>query len=431
MRDGPCAAAGGNINKLRQAACPVASPARRSCCSLANGGSASVRHAASCAPGRPAVGRPRRPRRRRAHIYSAARRRPAVLDAETLARCDAAGICAAYDRWPEDAAAEYGPGGPEPVDLRTCGRTRHFVFAGMGGSGTVGDAMSSILSKAGVHVDVVKGYVLPRVASRDTVVVATSVSGNTEETVAVLDEACERGCLAVGFSSGGALERLCADRGVPHRRIGARHSPRGSFAAFVYGMLRALGPVLPGGAAAYAPDSISHMSSLRDRVRSSNLDPSSNPALALAEWLSGVPVIYYPAGLRTAAVRFKNSLQENAKMHATAEDVIEACHNGIVPWALGAAAGRPVLVRGRDDHAKTRQRWSILESMFRDRGIPHYAVDSVGGDILSKIVNLVYLLDYATIYRAALSGTDPTPIEAIDYVKGRLGGPGGAAPPAA
>ena len=347
-----------------------------------------------------------------------------MLDAGALARCDSAGICAAYDRWPEDAAKEYGPEGPEPVDLRTCGKTRHFVFAGMGGSGTVGDAMSALLSKAGVHVDVVKGYVLPRVASRDTVVVATSVSGDTEEAVAVLDEACRRGCLAVGFSSGGALERLCAGRGVPHRRIEARHSPRGSFAAFTYGMLRALGPVLPEGAAACAPDSISHMSALRERVRSSNLDAASNPALALAEWLSGVPIIYYPAGLRAAAIRFKNSLQENAKMHATAEDVIEACHNGIVPWAEGAAtAGRPVLVRGRDDHAKTRQRWSILESLFRDRGIPHYAVDSVGGDILSKIASLVYLLDYATIYRAALSGTDPTPIEAIDYVKGRLAGP--------
>ena len=292
----------------------------------------------------------------------------------------------------------------------------------MGGSGAVGDAMAAVLSKAGVHVDVVKGYVLPRVASRDTVVVATSVSGNTEEALAVLDEAGRRGCLAVGFSGGGRMERLCADRGMPHRRIEALHSPRASFAPFLYGMIRALGPVLPEGAAACAPDSVSQMSALRDRIRSSNLDAESNPALSLAEWLSGVPIVYYPAGLQAAAVRFKNSLQENAKMHAMAEDVIEACHNGVVPWwgRKGGAGGSPVMVRGRDDHAKTRQRWGILESMFRDRGIAFRTVDSVGGDILSKIANLVYLLDYATIYRAALSGVDPTPIAAIDYVKGRL-----------
>lgn len=355
-----------------------------------------------------------------AYIYSAARRRRRMLDAGALARCDSSGICAVYDKWPEAAAREGGPEGPEPVDLQTCGQTRHFVFAGMGGSGTVGDAMAAVLSKAGVHVDVAKGYVLPRVASRDTVVVATSVSGNTEEALAVLDEAGRRGCLAVGFSGGGRMEQLCADRGMPHRRIEARHSPRASFAPFLYGMIRALGPVLPEGAAKCVPDSISHMSALRDRIGSASLD-EANPALSLAGWLSGVPIVYYPAGLRAAAVRFKNSLQENAKMHAMAEDVIEACHNGVVPWWGGkGSAGRPVLVRGRDDHAKTRQRWGILESMFRDRGIEFRTVDSVGGDILSKVANLVYLLDYATIYRAVLSGVDPTPIAAIDYVKGRL-----------
>ncbi len=344
-----------------------------------------------------------------------------MLDAGALARCDSSGICAVYDKWPEAAAREGGPEGPEPVDLQTCGQTRHFVFAGMGGSGTVGDAMAAVLSKAGVHVDVAKGYVLPRVASRDTVVVATSVSGNTEEALAVLDEAGRRGCLAVGFSGGGRMERLCADRGMPHRRIEARHSPRASFAPFLYGMIRALGPVLPEGAAKCVPDSISHMSALRDRIGSQSLDEEANPALSLAGWLSGVPIVYYPAGLRAAAIRFKNSLQENAKMHAMAEDVIEACHNGVVPWWGGkGSAGRPVMVRGRDDHAKTRQRWGILESMFRDRGIEFRTVDSVGGDILSKVANLVYLLDYATIYRAVLSGVDPTPIAAIDYVKGRL-----------
>lgn len=362
-------------------------------------------------------------RMRPPYIYSAAARRQAVLEARELARCDAGSIRSVYDQWPETAAREIGPEGPDPVDLRTCGRTRHFVFAGMGGSGAVGDTMAAVLSGESVHVDVVKGYALPRVASRDTVVVATSVSGNTEETLAVLDEACGRGCLAVGFSGGGRLEKACADRGAEHRRIEVRHSPRASFAAFVYGMLRALAPVLPAGAAKCARGSISAMAELRDSIGSANLDASSNPALALAEWLSGVPVIYYPAGLQAAAIRFKNSLQENAKMHAMAEDVIESCHNGIVPWGGGrgaAAAGRPVILRGRNDHAKTLERWSILEDLFRDRGIDYRAVDSVPGDILSKIANLVYLLDYATIYRAAMSGVDPTPIEAIDYVKRRL-----------
>ena len=145
----------------------------------------------------------------------------------------------------------------------------------------------------------------------------------------------------------------------------------------------------------------------------------SNPSLDLAAWISGTPIIYYPWGLKAAAIRFKNSLHENSKTRAIAEDVIEACHNGIVSWER-ASNTKPILHSGWDDNIKTIERWEILKEYFETNNIDYRQIMSVRGSILSKLVNMIYLLDYATIYLAVLSGIDPSPVKSIDFVKKRL-----------
>ena len=152
-------------------------------------------------------------------------------------------------------------------------------------------------------------------------------------------------------------------------------------------------------------------------ISSSNLE--NNPSLNLAEWINGIPMIYYPWGLEAAAIRFKSSLQENAKSHAMIEDVIEACHNGIVSWEKPSSV-QPVLLEGEDDYIKTKERWKILQEYFEKNNIDYREIFSVKGGILSKLINLVYQLDFIAIYRAVLSGIDPSPIKSIDFVKSRL-----------
>jgi len=139
----------------------------------------------------------------------------------------------------------------------------------------------------------------------------------------------------------------------------------------------------------------------------------------LAEWISGIPIIYYPWGLRAAAIRFKNSLQENAKTHAITEDVIETCHNGIVAWEKPANVV-PIIIRGEDDYISTKERWEILKEYFKLKNIDYWEVFSVKGNILSKLINLIYLLDYSSIYHAVIKKVDPTPILSIDFVKNKL-----------
>ncbi len=335
------------------------------------------------------------------------------LDLKTLEKIDSGNMHSVYDRWPEIAREQFGADF-EPFD---CGDRRHIVFAGMGGSGAINNVFSSILSKTGVHVDVVKGYLLPRTADSDSLVVATSISGNTAETLTVLRQAKKTGCKTVAFSSGGIMRDYCGKNGVGFWEIPSHHSPRASFTSFLYSMLKILHPVLPIDGSDIA-ESLTLMEKLRDKIHSGNLS-GCNSALDLAAWLPRIPVIYYPWGLESAAIRFKNSLQENSKMHAMAEDVIEACHNGIVSLREGGEV-RPVLVRGAQDYEKTQQRWEILKELFEKKGIKYKEVFSPPGSILAKLIGLIYLFDYCSIYRAALDGTDPTPVEAINFVKKRL-----------
>ncbi len=335
-----------------------------------------------------------------------------MFELKTLDKFDKQGMYKVYDRWPQIARESY-ESDLEPVDFEN---VDHIVFSGMGGSGALGDIFSSILSKTDIHVNVVKGYHLPRTVDSNTLVVTTSISGNTIETLSVLDSARKTGCKLIGFSSGGKMEEYCAKNNVMYRKIPMHHSPRASFPVFLYSILKTLNSVIPMKKEDIS-ESLVEMENSQKLISSSNLE--NNPALNLAEWINGIPMIYYPWGLQAAAIRFKSSLQENAKSHAMVENVIEACHNGIVSWEKPSSV-QPVLLEGEDDYIKTKERWKILKEYFEKNNIDYREIFSVKGGILSKLINLVYQLDFIAIYRAVLSGIDPSPIKSIDFVKSRL-----------
>jgi len=319
-----------------------------------------------------------------------------------------------YDKWPEIAKKSYESQGIQ-IDLHNS--INHVIFSGMGGSGALGDILSAILSKTKVHVCVVKGYHLPETVNSDTLVVATSISGNTVETLSVLDAAKNQNCKTIAFSSGGMMEEFCKKNKLQYQKIEQIHSPRASFAIFLYSMLKTLEPILPIRKTEIV-ESLEQLEIQKKNIGSHNLS-SNNSAISLAEWINGIPLIYYPWGLQAAAIRFKNSLQENAKIHAMTEDVIEACHNNIVSWE-SISNVQPILIEGYDDYYKTKERWNILKEYFDKNGISFREVNSISGSIISKLITLIYFLDYTSIYKAILGKIDPTPVSSIDFIKKRL-----------
>jgi glucose/mannose-6-phosphate isomerase len=318
-----------------------------------------------------------------------------------------------YDRWPEIAEQSYQQEFSKPEFKNI----DHVIFTGMGGSGTIGDVISSILSKTDIHVSVVKGYLLPKTVDANTLIVTTSISGNTKETLTILNHSLKTNAKIIALSSGGKMQEFSEKNKIPFFKIEQIQSPRVSFFGFLYSALNILEEIISIKKSDVI-ESLTKLKVIKKQIWSSNLN-NNNPALDLANWITDIPVIYYPAGLQAAAIRFKNSMQENAKSHIIAEDVIEACHNGIVPWEKSSNI-QPILIQGKDDYIKTKERWVVLKEFFQENNIEYKEVFSVDGNILTKIVCLIYSLDYTSIYRAILSKLDPSPVQAIDYVKKRI-----------
>lgn len=336
-----------------------------------------------------------------------------MITKSDLNTIDKSGMYQIYDSWPEIAEDAYNTN----LDSEYFKDIDHIVFSGMGGSGTIGDVFSSILSKKDLHISVIKGYLLPKTVDSNTLVISTSVSGNTQETISVLNSTKNLDCKVIAFSSGGIMEDYCLKNNIIFKKIERNHSPRASFTSFLYSMLKILENNIP--IEKYEiNESILELKKNRNNIFSENLT-SINNALNLAKNITGIPIIYYPWGLQAAAIRFKNSLQENAKIHAITEDVIEACHNGIVSWETKSNV-IPILVKGDDDYIKTKERWAILEKYFNNNEIEYHQIKSIKGNILSKLINLIYLLDYTSIYKSILTKIDPTPVKSIDFIKKEL-----------
>ena len=336
-----------------------------------------------------------------------------MLDIETMNKVDTQGMYKIYDQWTQISKDAYNSD-LEPVDFKNID---HIVFAGMGGSGAIGELFASILSKSNIHVSLVKGYLLPKTVDKNTLVVTISVSGNTVETLTVLDSAHKLDCNLIAFSSGGKIEQYCIKNQINYKKIESVHSPRASFAKFTFSILKILNSIIPINKQEITK-SIESLENLSQKISSDNLS-ETNPSFDLANFISGIPLIYYPYGLQSSATRFKSSIQENAKSHIIIEDVVEASHNGIVAWEKPSIV-QPILLRGYDDYIKTKNRFEIIKEFFDKNNIKYKEITSVPGNILTKTVTLIYFLDYVSLYRAILSEIDPSPVPSIDFIKSRI-----------
>jgi glucose/mannose-6-phosphate isomerase len=336
-----------------------------------------------------------------------------LLDISILEKYDSQKMYKIYDDWPEIARKSF-ESKQESIVFQNID---HIVFVGMGGSGTIGDLFSAILSKTDIHVSLIKGYLLPKTVDKNTLVIVTSVSGNTDESLTVLKSAKKINCNVIAFSSGGKIEQFCKNNKIIFKKIPLFHSPRTSLINFSYTILKILNPIIP----IEKKDilqSLDELDIIKKQIGSHNLS-DSNPAIKLAKWLSGIPIIYYPHGLQSTATRFKSSLQENSKTHVIIEDIIEACHNGIVSWEKPSIV-QPILLQGQEDFIKTKERFAIIKEFFTKNNIEYKEINSVSGNILTKTICLMYMMDYISIYKAVLSKIDPSPVKSISYIKSKL-----------
>ncbi len=310
--------------------------------------------------------------------------------------------------------------------LPTYPKIQRILISGMGGSAIGGDLFASYLAPlAAIPIISRRDYGLPSWANGpDTLVICSSHSGNTEETLSSFKAAGERNCSRLAISTGGTLQREALASGVPHWYFNHKGQPRTAI-GWSFGLLLALADRL---------SLIDNQQKDIDRAvavmneQFRQLEPSvpliENPAKRLAGQLLGRNIAIFAAGeVEVIARRWKTQINELAKAWASFEGIPEMNHNtlaGLVyPDALFEKTSA-IFLRSASDHPRNQKRIDFSMQFFLEAGI---AVDSVfakGDGRLAQLWSLLQFGDYVSYYLALDYGIDPTPVDALNELKAAL-----------
>ncbi|MDI6874955.1 bifunctional phosphoglucose/phosphomannose isomerase [Candidatus Solincola sp.] len=350
-------------------------------------------------------------------------------DVMELEQRDPGGMLTAVESFPRQCREALRMG-RDLVDLPDGEGIRRLAYLGMGGSAIGGDILRALLEEAtGLPIGVHRSYRLPALLGPDTLAVAASYSGNTEETLSAYDDAIYLGCRLLVLTSGGQL--LEKARGYRHSCVvlPAGLQPR---AALGYLFLPAAAVVERLGlmqgfirVAYEAADYLEEKAAVWGRISSTGRNFAKQMALRLA---GKIPVVYGTEGLlEVAAYRWKCQFNENSKVPAFHHVLPEMNHNEIVGWHRPDDFSRRVEViflLEEDAHPRVAKRVEITADILREK-VGGVTVIRVGGRTRTeKLLGAIFLGDFVSVYLALLNGVDPTPVESIALLKERMAGEG-------
>jgi glucose/mannose-6-phosphate isomerase len=312
--------------------------------------------------------------------------------------------------WPDLAAA----------GLRQC------LLGGMGGSAIAGDVVYGVAEDSfALPFRVVRDYRWPGGVDARTLCLLSSYSGNTEETLGLYDEAGARGAVRRVLTSGGELMSRARRDGVPVVTLPPGLPPRaalGYSVVSVLGLFRSLGwQDAEGGALGEAQEILE----AGNRLFAPEIGEPENPAKQLARALNGhAVVIYTPVRhLHGVGLRWKGQINENAKQLAFHADLPELDHNEIVGWEVLRdlhSRFRVVFPRDHHEHPRVARRIELTRGILAAEGVESLEVHSRGRSRLARLVSLIQIGDWVSLYLAALAGVDPTNLEKLDRLKRTL-----------
>ncbi len=299
------------------------------------------------------------------------------------------------------------------------------VIAGMGGSAIGGDIVRRLaLAESKSPVWVHRDYGLPEFVDASTLVIGSSYSGNTEETISAFTKSLGTRAKKLAITSGGKLQRLAEKEGIPVFVIDYQAPPR---AAFPHSFIPLVGIFQKLGLLEDKSKDLQEAVNVLKKVSGDVVETTplaSNPAKRLAAKLQGrVAVIYGAEILSEVARRWKGEFNENSKAWAFFESFPELNHNAAVGYEFPPEAKERILVlmlRSSSLHPRNRLRYEVTAKLLTKAGIPHEYIEARGKSALAQVLSLVLLGDYASFYLSMLNEVDPTTTDAISFVKQHL-----------
>jgi glucose/mannose-6-phosphate isomerase len=301
---------------------------------------------------------------------------------------------------------------------------RGVVFCGMGGSAVAGDVLRSVFrERLGVPVEVNRSPELPEHAGPHSLVLVSSYSGNTSETLGAFREATKRGCRAIVVTSGGSIADEADEAGVPIVRVPGGFQPR---AALGWLAFTALGALEAAGLLPPLAEDVAEAAGEID-ARAAACGPATpsrdNPAKRLAEQIGErIPVVWGAEGIgAAAAARWKTQFNENGKVPAWWASMSELDHNEVVGWTQPFGRAHAVIaLRHEAEDPDIAARFPLSLQIAADAGADTHEVWATGRSALARLMSLISLGDFTSAYVAIRKGVDPTPVDVIQRLKAAL-----------
>jgi glucose/mannose-6-phosphate isomerase len=348
-------------------------------------------------------------------------------DLERFRQLDSLNMLAEIDNLPSQLQTAWDLGQTLPLPAIPAEGFSRMIVIGMGGSAIGGDLLASWAeAKAVIPIAVYRDYGLPAYArGQDTLVVASSHSGNTEETLNAFDVALQTNCTPLAVTTGGELAKRARQSNVPLWMFEHGGQPRAAV-GFSFGLLLALVArlrLIPPPEKELV-EAISAMQELQESCRA-EVPAALNPAKRCAGQLLGRWVTVFGAGIMApVARRIKTQINEVAKAGANFEVIPEADHNTLAgtmqPEEVLLPRTMNLFLRSPSDHRRNRKRLDLTRKAFMLEGLNTDFLDARGRSSLSHMWTTLLFGDYLAYYLAMGYGVDPTPVTALVNLKDSL-----------
>lgn len=293
---------------------------------------------------------------------------------------------------------------------------RNILITGLGGSGIGGTIVSELVQgECPVPILVNKDYFIPSFVNEQTLVIVSSYSGNTEETIMAMKAAVEKKSTIACITSGGTIAAMAAEHGCNLVLIPGGMPPRsclGYSMTQLFFILHHYG-FISGNFKPQLEAAIRLIQSEKENIQKEASD--------IAEKLHNkIPVIYAVDGFNGTATRFRQQINENSKMLCWHHILPEMNHNELVGWAEKHPECVAVFLRSKDDFIRTQKRIEISRDVVSKLASSVIEVWSKGASALERTVYLVHLTDWVSCYLADMKNIDADEVNVINYLKGSL-----------
>ncbi|WP_026998649.1 bifunctional phosphoglucose/phosphomannose isomerase [Eisenibacter elegans] len=294
------------------------------------------------------------------------------------------------------------------------------VVAGLGGSGIGGDLLSAWVSaEAKVPVIVIKGYQVPAFVNANTLFIASSFSGNTEETLSTLSQALELGAQIACVSSGGKVLEIAQQRSLFYIQIPQEAAcPRAFVGYSVVSLLYTL--------SAHGLISKAFETQVQAAVTliKENVITIRQTAQQLAKAChKKLPYIYADDQFAPVILRLQQQINENAKQLCHTHVFPEMNHNELVGWEQPKVHYAPIVVlyvRSELENPRVRARMDICEPIIKEKAADFQVITPKGATLLIQSIYLIHLFDWLSFELAELNAVDPFPVKVINFLKDEL-----------